>query len=230
MIDHASSVLVIGSDPVAAAAIREAFSQPGDDPPAAVWARTLSDGIARLVDGAIDAILVAPSLPDSHGIDSFDEIFLAARLFPILVLTTPEEEEVGPQAVERGAKERVLKEHIGRHSPRLTRRHMHERATVDDALLAERQRAQVTLYSVGDGVISTDKEDRVTCLNPVAERVTGWSRDQACGRAISEEFRIVDGDTRESAAAGHAAACYLCARPYRPQTARRFSLPSSNRQ
>ena len=199
MIDNASSVLVIGSDPVAAAAIREAFSQPGDEPPATVWVQTLSDGIARLGDGGIDAILLDPALPDSQGIDSFDEIFLAARHVPILVLTTREDEEVGRQAVERGAKERVLKEHIGRHSLRLTLRHMQESAAVDDVLFAERQRAQVTLNSIGDGVISTDKEGRVTYLNPVAERMTGWSRDQAYGRMLGEVFQIIDGDTRESA-------------------------------
>ncbi|MHB8494786.1 MAG: putative bifunctional diguanylate cyclase/phosphodiesterase [Casimicrobiaceae bacterium] len=199
MIDNASSVLVIGSDPVAAAAIREALFQPGDDPPAAVWVETLADGVARLGDGGIDAILLDPALPDSQGIDSFDEIFLAARDVPILVLTTREGEEVGRQAVQRGAKERVLKEHIGRHSLRLMLRHMQERAAVDDALFSERQRAQVTLNSIGDGVISIDNEGRVTYLNPVAERMTGWSRDEAHGRMLSEVFRIVDGETREPA-------------------------------
>ncbi|HMA30908.1 MAG TPA: diguanylate cyclase [Casimicrobiaceae bacterium] len=59
--------------------------------------------------------------------------------------------------------------------------------------------AQVTLDSIGDGVISTDRDGRVTYLNPVAERMTGWSRAQASGRMLSEVFHIVDGDTRESA-------------------------------
>ncbi len=64
---------------------------------------------------------------------------------------------------------------------------------------AAQRAAQVTLDSLGDGVISTDREGRVTYLNPVAERMTGWSRDQASGRMLSEVFHIVDGDTRESA-------------------------------
>ncbi|MBU6484220.1 MAG: diguanylate cyclase [Betaproteobacteria bacterium] len=199
MIDNARSVLVIGSDPVAAAAIREALSQPGEHSPAAVWAQTLSDGVARLGDGGIDAILLDPALPDSQGIDSFDEIFLAARDVPILVLTTREGEEVGRQALQRGAKERVLKEHIGGYSLGLMLRHMKERAAVDDALLSARQRAQAILDSIGDGVISIDREGRVTYLNPAAERMTGWSRDEANGRMLSEVFRIVDGDTRQPA-------------------------------
>lgn len=199
MIDNASSVLVIGSDPVAAAAIREALSQPGEHSPAAVWVQTLSDGVARLGDGGIDAILLDPALPDSEGIDSFDEIFLAARDVPILVLTNREGEEVGRQALQRGAKERVLKEHIGRYSLRLMLRNMQERAAVDNALFSARQRAQVTLDSIGDGVISIDRDGRVTYLNPAAERMTGWTCDEANGQMLSEVFRIVDGDTRELA-------------------------------
>ena len=70
---------------------------------------------------------------------------------------------------------------------------------MDDALFAERERAQVTLNSIGDGVISTDADGKVTYLNLVAERMTGWSREAAAGRTVSEVFRIIDGDTREPA-------------------------------
>jgi PAS domain S-box-containing protein len=69
--------------------------------------------------------------------------------------------------------------------------------SANDALVVERQRAQITLDSIGDGVISTDLEGRVTYLNVVAERMTGWSREEAFGRMFSEVFRIIDGDNRE---------------------------------
>lgn len=63
----------------------------------------------------------------------------------------------------------------------------------------ERERAQVTLNSIGDGVVSTDIEGKVTYLNPVAERMTGWSFEEAFGRNFSEVFRNVDGDTCQPA-------------------------------
>ena len=72
-----------------------------------------------------------------------------------------------------------------------------KRAAMDQALLVERERAQVTLNSIGDGVISTDREGNVTYLNRVAEEMTGWSGDEASGRMLPEVFRIIDGDTRE---------------------------------
>lgn len=78
-------------------------------------------------------------------------------------------------------------------------RHVLQRRAVDDALLVERERAQMTLDSMGDGVISTDRAGNVTYLNPVAERMTGWLREQALGRMLSDVFCIIDGDTREPA-------------------------------
>jgi diguanylate cyclase (GGDEF)-like protein/PAS domain S-box-containing protein len=73
----------------------------------------------------------------------------------------------------------------------------HEKRTADHALLAERERAQITLDSIGDGVISTDKKGKVTYLNLVAERMTGWPRDEAIGRMFTEVFRIIHCETRE---------------------------------
>ena len=72
-------------------------------------------------------------------------------------------------------------------------------AGTKDRLFKERERAEVTLDSIGDGVISVDKAGSVTYLNPVAERMTGWSRAEASGRTLSDVFRVVDGDTREPA-------------------------------
>lgn len=68
-----------------------------------------------------------------------------------------------------------------------------------DVLREEMQRAQMTLDSMGDGVISTDRAGNVTYLNRVAERITGWLREEAFGRTLSDVFCIIDGDTREPA-------------------------------
>ena len=72
-----------------------------------------------------------------------------------------------------------------------------EKRTAANALVVERARAQITLDSIGDGVISTDKEGKVTYLNLVAERMTGWTRDEAIGRMFTEVFHIVHCETRE---------------------------------
>jgi diguanylate cyclase (GGDEF)-like protein/PAS domain S-box-containing protein len=73
-----------------------------------------------------------------------------------------------------------------------------DRRAIQDELFAEKERAQVTLNSIGDAVICTDLAGNVTFLNPVAERMTGWSWRDAAGRAMAEVFRIMDSTTRET--------------------------------
>ncbi len=65
------------------------------------------------------------------------------------------------------------------------------RKTAEQALAAEKERLAVTLRSIGDGVIATDTQGRVTMLNVPAEILTGWSQAEAEGRPLSEVFRIV---------------------------------------
>ena len=55
----------------------------------------------------------------------------------------------------------------------------------------------VTLASIGDCVLVTDKDGRITFMNPVAEEVTGWKLDDAMGRPTSDVFRILNEETRK---------------------------------
>jgi diguanylate cyclase (GGDEF)-like protein/PAS domain S-box-containing protein len=71
-----------------------------------------------------------------------------------------------------------------------------ERKCAADALFAEKERAQVTLNSIGDAVICTDISGNISFLNLIAERMTGWSEREAAGRPMAEVFRILDGSTR----------------------------------
>ncbi len=66
-----------------------------------------------------------------------------------------------------------------------------------ESAYAAKEMAEVTLHSIGDAVITTDRHGRVTYLNPVAESLTGWSQTEAVGRFIGEVFFIVDGETGE---------------------------------
>ncbi|HTH94906.1 MAG TPA: diguanylate cyclase [Rhodocyclaceae bacterium] len=64
------------------------------------------------------------------------------------------------------------------------------------ALFEEKERAQTTLNSIGDAVLTSDLMGNVTYLNPVAEAMTGWTCDEAQGRPLTEVFRIFDSETR----------------------------------
>jgi diguanylate cyclase (GGDEF)-like protein/PAS domain S-box-containing protein len=67
-----------------------------------------------------------------------------------------------------------------------------ERKIAEAALAQEKERAQVTLASIGDAVIRTDAEGLIDYMNPVAERLTGWATTEACGEPVLHIFQVVD--------------------------------------
>ncbi len=69
----------------------------------------------------------------------------------------------------------------------------------EEALFEEKERAQVMLNSIGDAVLATDLQGNVTYLNLEAEAMTGWTREKAMGRPMTDVFRIVDGSTGQTA-------------------------------
>lgn len=80
-------------------------------------------------------------------------------------------------------------------------RRYHIQSSLDKATLySEKERAEVTLASIGDAVITTDRYGKVDYMNRVAERMTGWTTDAARGLASSVVFHIVQEDTREPVA------------------------------
>ena len=76
-------------------------------------------------------------------------------------------------------------------------RSMPEPAARGEALRLTAEHAQATLDSIGDAVLCTDLAGNVTYLNPVAERMTGWSASEASGRALQEVLRIIDAENRQ---------------------------------
>jgi diguanylate cyclase (GGDEF)-like protein/PAS domain S-box-containing protein len=72
-----------------------------------------------------------------------------------------------------------------------------ERRLYEEALFREKESAQITLQSIGDGVVTTDASCRVQYINPVAEELTGWKLDDAVGRPIDEIFRAFHEETCE---------------------------------
>lgn len=189
-------VLLITPDPTDADLILKVLADARDGPFDMRWVSKLSDGLEQLSKSGIDAILLKLSLAHGDGIEVFDKLFLAAPQIPILVLGVSDDEDVGRQAVQHGADDYLLKDYINGYTLPQALRNAIERRAVENTLFMERDRAQVTLDSIGDAVLSTDILGNVTYLNLVAEKMTGWSRDEASGRPLAEVFHIIDGATR----------------------------------
>jgi len=327
-----TTVLLVEDDPADARLIQDALAGTGNSPFRVEWVRQLSDALERLAGEGFEVILLDLSLPDSKGLDAFDQVFQAAPDSLILVLSGLTDEDTALQAMERGAHDYFSKGHVDAHwLPRALRYvidrktargalqnsearframsdasplgifvsdaagsciytnaayhtisgltldqtlgtnwsmaiHPEDRERVlaewrvaardqapfqtefrflqedesivwtrvnsaamldgkksfglvqtvedvserksaefvlrvaEEALFMEKERAQVTLNSIGDAVLTTDLLGNVSYLNLVAEAMTGWSSEEAQGRPIAEVFTILDGTTRLPAA------------------------------
>lgn len=99
----------------------------------------------------------------------------------------------GPGARERGADLMMVEDVSDRKAAE------HQANEMEEVLYAEKERAQVTLDSIGDAVLVTDLAGKVSYMNLEAETLTGWSSEAAVGRFLTDVFRIVDGDTGQPA-------------------------------
>ena len=176
---------------------RDAIANAIDGPFKGEVVSTLAEGVERLKKNGIWAIFVNLSLPDSRGIETLDWVRLAAGSIPTLVLAGMDERAMALEALRRGAKDYLLEDQLDRDSFVRAIRNMAEREAAEEALFVEKERAQVTLNSIGDAVLSTDNEGKVTYLNVVAEKITGWNVAEAAGKPVEEVFVIIDSTTGE---------------------------------
>jgi diguanylate cyclase (GGDEF)-like protein/PAS domain S-box-containing protein len=190
-------ILLLGQDPSDAQSVREALANARDGPFLVEWEPRFTDGLERLRGSEIAAVLLDLNLPDWQGNAALDEIRRVAPHVPVLVVGSPDDVAV-TQAIARGAQDYIRRDRLDSYTlPRALARVI-ERQTAEEALYFEQQRADITLNSIGDAVISSDLTSRVRYLNPVAERMTGWPRQIASGRPLAEVLRIIDATTREA--------------------------------
>jgi len=188
--------------------VRDALANSSDGSFRVTWVGRCSEGVDELARASAErgrgadryaAVLVDLSLPDSSGIETFDRLILAAPQIPMLILAVAQDESIAQLAVQRGAQEYLLHERFDAYLwPKAVTR-MIERAAGTEALFQQNERAQFTLNSIGDAVVSTDVAGNVTYLNFVAETLTGWLQMEAAGHPFEEVLRIIDGTTRAPA-------------------------------
>jgi diguanylate cyclase (GGDEF)-like protein/PAS domain S-box-containing protein len=217
-------ILLIDDDPGHAKAFEEALIAAGEGPSNFEWVRTLSSGIERLAHKDVWAIFLNLTLPDSRGLQNLHRLLSVPSMAPIVVLGGVGDENVCKAAMLHGAQDYLLEGHVDSYAFARAIRNIIEREIARQELFEEKERAQVTLNSIGDAVLSTDISGNVTYLNVVAEQMTGWSRKEAVGHPLIDVFQIIDGAThkpspnpmalavQENRAVGLAANCILVRR------------------
>ena len=150
-----------------------------------------------------DLVLVDLFLPDGKGSDLLPGIAEGA-LFPVVVMTSYGDEKTAVEAMKAGALDYIAKSEVTlRDMPHLVTqalrewRHIIKRRKAEASLAEEKERLAVTLRSIGDAVITTNVEGRISLINRVAEHLTGWRQEEALGEPLERVFNIINEHTRE---------------------------------
>jgi len=188
-------MLLIDSEPSHVASFRAAVNDTHNFLSEFECVSTLFAGLQILANQDVWAIFLNLSLPDSAGIETLASLRLLIPTIPVVVLGGVNDEDVCKKAMLHGAQDFLLEGHIDSYSFAGAIRNIEEREVARRELFVEKERAQVTLNSIGDAVLSTDMAGNVTYLNVVAEAMTGWPSGEAVGRPLADVFHIIDGAT-----------------------------------
>ena len=170
------NILLVTPDRVDADLIRNVLDGANDVPFELRWVRTLSDGLEVLSNGEISVALISLALAEVDGIEAVDKLLRATTHIPTVVLGDMHEADFARHAMQRKTDDYLRRDHVDEHTLPRAIRNVFARKAIEDALIIERNRAQVTLNAIGDAVLSTDLSGNITYLNLVAEIMTGWSR------------------------------------------------------
>jgi diguanylate cyclase (GGDEF)-like protein/PAS domain S-box-containing protein len=190
-------ILVITNDAGAARRISDFCTGFSNGRFAVERAPSLSESLDWLTKRNITLVILDLTLPDSNGIDTFDKTAIFAPGIPILILCTSEEEYIAKEAVRRGAQNYLIKDLANNDSLFRALRSLSALQLAAGVLLDDNARAKATLDSIGYAVLSTDRGWKITYLNTVAEKMTGWTLKEAVAKPLEEVLEIIDRKSRE---------------------------------
>jgi diguanylate cyclase (GGDEF)-like protein/PAS domain S-box-containing protein len=145
----------------------------------------------------IDAVMMDWNLPATRGFETLLVLMGAVPQLPIIILGDDPNLLQQMNLVEHGAQDYLLKRRLDADTLMGMVHRAIARKSREGILFYDKERAEVTLNSIGDGVLSTDRDWRITFLNPVAERLIGWTYAEASGQQLTDVFQVIDATTRE---------------------------------
>ncbi len=190
-------LLLVEDNPGDARLLREMFNEQGSQNTEFTHVQCMRDAEKHLAEHAVDITVLDLGLPDAQGLEAVRRVRAAAPRVPLVVLSAMDDESLAAQALQEGAQDYLIKGQVDARGLMRALRYAIERKVMEEALFVEKERAQVTLNCIGEAVVCTDISGNITFLNLVAERMTGWSWQEAASRPMAEVFRIMDSTTLE---------------------------------
>jgi len=145
-----------------------------------------------------DLILMDADMPVLDGVEACTQIkaFPQAKNLPIIMVTAFVEGKWVDRAYAAGATDYVTKP-INLDVLRNRIHYILQAKQAEEALFDEKEKAQITLAAICDGVITTNAKGEVEFLNSVAEKLTGWTTEEAYGLSLNQVYSLIDENTQQ---------------------------------
>lgn len=184
-----ATVLLIDGNPEDEQLIREELALIRDTPYQLERVTTFAEGLARIKKGRIDVILIDLNLPDSLGLTTFLRLQPKASHYPIIVLVGQADEDLGVEAVERGALDYLIKQQVVSNLLGKALRYATERTHTLLALKASETRYRELYENVVAGVFQTTPDGKFMAANPALVRLLGYdSEDELLDLSIAPDL------------------------------------------
>jgi diguanylate cyclase (GGDEF)-like protein/PAS domain S-box-containing protein len=172
-----ATVLLIDASPQDERLLREELALIRDTPFQLEVVRSLADGLGRIRQARPDVILVDLNLPDSLGLTTFLRLQPKAGLQPVIVLVGQADEDLGIEAVERGALDYLIKQQIVSNLLAKALRYATERTHTLLALKASETRYRELYENVVAGVFQSTPDGKFMAANPALVRLLGYASE-----------------------------------------------------
>jgi len=153
-----------------------------------VVARTLSASLKLLEDGCFDIVIMDLALPDSQGMDTFQQIHEARSDLPIIVLTVLDDKQKAAEAIQAGAQDYLVK---GKLQPEVISRAISysiERKRAERRIRREQEKAQHYLDIADVILLVLDNDGKVEMINQHGCDILGYSEDEVIGKDWMSTF------------------------------------------
>ncbi|MGH9218096.1 MAG: PAS domain-containing protein, partial [Vicinamibacterales bacterium] len=162
-------------------------------------ASSMEEALSCLAQRQVRAVLLDLSLPECRDLSAIEQVRRVVPAAAIMVLARADDQALARRAVDHGADDSVITDGVNARDLWQLIAMMFDRRGREQQMFVERERAEITLNSIGDAVLTTDTQGNVTYLNAEAESLTGWTRAEAFARPVMTVFDVTDSLTGQHA-------------------------------
>lgn len=198
---HSRTVLIVDDHQGLITLIQRCLSREGFH---TAFAHSGQEALAWLSEHHADLLLLDLQLADMSGEDLIHHLKQRALTLPFIVVTGQGDERLAVKMMKRGARDYFIKDSsLIELLPSIVTQtfeqlHQEQRLKLaEETLREERERMAITLSSIVEGVLTTDRRGRITYMNGMAEELSGWNQRDAIGRSIEEVVRFLHSGVNE---------------------------------